>query len=110
GDCALPCPAQELCRDRPCAGRADGHGDDLAASRAQGIEDQAGGALLMSMSHLTDTQLQGLADGTLRGPEGMAAREHCEGCSACDAELSLYTALAGRLSLLQDPLPPADFT
>ena len=62
------------------------------------------------MSHLTDTQLQGLADGTLRGPEGLAAREHCEGCAACGSELAVYGALAVRLSALRDPLPPADFT
>ena len=62
------------------------------------------------MTHLTDTQLQGLADGTVRGPEGMAAREHCEGCGECGAELALYAALAGKLSALRDPEPPADFT
>lgn len=62
------------------------------------------------MSHLTDTQLQGLADGTLRGPVGLAAREHCDGCVECGAELSLYTALTGKLSALTDPLLPADFT
>jgi anti-sigma factor RsiW len=62
------------------------------------------------MSHLTDTQLQGLADGTLRGPEGLAAREHCGGCIECGAELTLYSALSGKLSSLKDPLPPADFT
>ncbi len=55
------------------------------------------------MTHLTDTQLQGLADGTLRGPEGMAAREHCEDCGGCGAELALYAALAGKLSALRDP-------
>jgi anti-sigma factor RsiW len=62
------------------------------------------------MSHLTDNQLQGLADGTLRGPEGLAAREHCDGCVECGAELSLYSALAGKLSALRDPAPPLDFT
>jgi len=62
------------------------------------------------MNHLTDTQLQGLADGTLRGPEGLAAREHCDSCGECGAELSLYSALAGKLSALRDPDPPADFT
>jgi anti-sigma factor RsiW len=62
------------------------------------------------MSHLTDTQLQGIADGTLRGPEGLAGREHCEACAECGAELSLYAALSGKLSLLRDPAPPADFT
>lgn len=62
------------------------------------------------MSHLTDIQLQGLSDGTLRGPEGLSAREHCESCVECGAELQLYSALAGKLSALKDPLPPADFT
>jgi len=62
------------------------------------------------MSHLTDTQLQSLADGTLRGPEGLGAREHCEGCAECGSELSIYTALSGQLSTLRDPEPPADFT
>ena len=62
------------------------------------------------MSHLTDTQLQSLADGTLRGPEGLGAREHCEGCAECGSELSIYTALNGQLSTLRDPLPPSDFT
>jgi anti-sigma factor RsiW len=62
------------------------------------------------MSHLTDSQLQSLADGTLRGPEGLAAREHCDSCAECGSELSLYSALAGRLSALRDPEPPADFT
>ena len=62
------------------------------------------------MNHLTETQLQGLADGTLRGPEGLAAREHCETCAGCDAELSAYGALVRTLSALQDPPPPLDFT
>jgi anti-sigma factor RsiW len=62
------------------------------------------------MNHLTDNQLQSLADGTLRGPEGLAAREHCDGCPECGAELSVYSALTTRLSSLRDPEPPADFT
>ena len=62
------------------------------------------------MNHLTETQIQSLADGTQRGPEGLAAREHCDGCPGCGAELSLYSALAGRLAALQDPALPADFT
>jgi anti-sigma factor RsiW len=61
-------------------------------------------------THLTETQLQGLADGTLRGPEGMSAREHCETCAECGAELSFYSALSARLSALTDPQPPPDFT
>jgi anti-sigma factor RsiW len=62
------------------------------------------------MTHLTDTQLQGLAEGTLRGPEGMAAREHCDSCEQCGLELRAYTALSTQLSDLRDPLPPLDFT
>jgi len=62
------------------------------------------------MSHLTDSQIQGLADGTLRGPEGLAAREHCDGCAECGLELTLYTSLATGLSALTDPQPPPDFT
>jgi anti-sigma factor RsiW len=62
------------------------------------------------MNHLTDTQLQSLADGTLRGPEGMAAREHCDGCVECGSTVALYSALDARLSALRDPKPPADFT
>src|SRR5437660_9620170 len=62
------------------------------------------------MNHLTDNQLQSLADGTLRGPEGLAAREHCDGCEQCGAELSVYSALTTRLSALTDPEAPADFT
>jgi anti-sigma factor RsiW len=60
--------------------------------------------------HLTEEQIQGLADGTLRGPEGMAAREHVDACEECDAELSMYGALVLRLTTLQDPGLPADFT
>ena len=62
------------------------------------------------MNHLTDNQLQSLADGTLRGPEGLAAHEHCDGCEQCGAELSVYSALTTRLSALTDPEVPADFT
>lgn len=62
------------------------------------------------MSHLTDTQLQSLADGTLRGPEGMAAREHCDGCAECGSTVAIYSALDAKLSALRDPEPPADFT
>ena len=62
------------------------------------------------MNHLTDTQLQSLADGTLRGPEGLAAREHCETCPECGPEFTFYQALSGRLSALRDPEPPRDFT
>src|SRR5437868_5876117 len=60
--------------------------------------------------HLDDAQIQGLADGTLRGPEGMSAREHCDACELCGPELAVYSRLAQRLSLLEDPPVPADFT
>jgi len=59
---------------------------------------------------LTETAIQGVADGTLRGPERMLAEQHCAECPRCSAELTAYSALAHRLSRLQDPLPPADFT
>lgn len=62
------------------------------------------------MTHLTDIQLQGLADGTLRGPEGLAAREHCDRCGLCSSELQIYSALCSQLSTLADPQAPADFT
>lgn len=62
------------------------------------------------MNHLSDIQLQGLSDGTLRGPEGLSAREHCEECVECGAELAVYSALAGKLSALKDPEAPPDFT
>src|ERR1700730_5128016 len=45
-------------------------------------------------AHLDDTTLQGLADGSLRGPEGFEAREHCEACAACAAELGAPAALS----------------
>lgn len=64
----------------------------------------------MSTAHLSDMDIQGLADGTLRGPEGLAAREHCEECAGCGSELAVYGALVSQLSALRDPPPPADFT
>ena len=60
--------------------------------------------------HLDDAAVQQLADGTLRGPDGLAAREHCDACSACAAELAAYAALTGSLALLTDPPLPLDFT
>jgi anti-sigma factor RsiW len=60
--------------------------------------------------HLTEEQIQGVADGTLRGPEGMTAREHADSCEECSAEMSMYGALVHRLTTLQDPIIPADFT
>ncbi len=62
------------------------------------------------MNHLTDMQIQGLADGTLRGPDGLAARDHVDACADCAAEYELYSAIAGQLSSLQDPPLPEDFT
>jgi len=60
--------------------------------------------------HLSEEQIQGLADGTLRGPEGFAAREHCDSCAACAAEVAAFSALAKSLDTLVDPPVPADFT
>jgi anti-sigma factor RsiW len=65
---------------------------------------------MSELVHLTEEQIQGLADGTLRGPEGMAAREHADCCEECGAELAMYGALVQRLATLQDPPLPADFT
>jgi anti-sigma factor RsiW len=65
---------------------------------------------MTQVSHLTEDQIQGLADGTLRGPEGMAAREHADGCEECAAELAMYGSLVQRLSTLRDPPLPAEFT
>jgi anti-sigma factor RsiW len=63
-----------------------------------------------SQLHLDETRLQGLADGSLRGPEGQSARGHCDVCEECAAELEAYTQLARSLDALCDPPPPADFT
>jgi anti-sigma factor RsiW len=60
--------------------------------------------------HLSEEQIQGLADGTLRGPEGFAAREHCDECAACAAETAAFAALVKNLDSLVDPLVPRDFT
>jgi anti-sigma factor RsiW len=60
--------------------------------------------------HLAEEQIQGLADGTLRGPEGFSAREHCDACPACDGQVRSYAALASRLDALVDPPVPVDFT
>lgn len=65
---------------------------------------------MTALVHLNEEQIQGLADGTLRGPEGMAAREHADSCAECGAELSMYGALVQRLATLQDPMLPSDFT
>ena len=68
-------------------------------------QGHAAGAL-----HLDDARLQALADGTLRGPEGLAARAHCDLCPDCAAEVQGYAALTLSLSGLRDPAPPPDFT
>ena len=60
--------------------------------------------------HLSEQEIQGLADGTLRGPEGFAAREHCDACAACAAETEAFAALTKSLDSLVDPPVPADFT
>jgi hypothetical protein len=60
--------------------------------------------------HLSEEQIQGLADGTLRGPEGFAAREHCDACADCAETLEIFTALTKKLDALVDPPVPADFT
>jgi anti-sigma factor RsiW len=60
--------------------------------------------------HLSEQQIQSLADGTLRGPEGFAAREHCDSCTACAADLAAFTSLVKGLDSLVDPQVPPDFT
>lgn len=60
--------------------------------------------------HLDDGALQSLADGTMRGPQGFAAHEHCDACAECAATFAAYSALATQLSALRDPAVPADFT
>lgn len=60
--------------------------------------------------HLSEAALQSLADGTLRGPEGYKAREHCDACADCAAGVAELEALLGKLELLRDPLPPVEFT
>lgn len=62
------------------------------------------------MIHLDDSALQSLADGTLRGPQGFEAHEHCDACAECAASLSAWSALTTQLSALHDPEVPADFT
>jgi hypothetical protein len=63
-----------------------------------------------SPQHLDDARLQQLADGSLRGPEGTAAREHTDSCTECGEGLRIYRSLVGQLDALVDPAPPADFT
>jgi anti-sigma factor RsiW len=59
---------------------------------------------------LTETAIQGLADGTLRGPERMLADEHLMICPRCSAELAIYEGLVERLNRLADPPLPPEFT
>jgi anti-sigma factor RsiW len=59
--------------------------------------------------HPADAALQRVADGSLRGPEGMAVRAHCDACLECRAELASLEQLLQGLSLLRDPLAPDDF-
>jgi anti-sigma factor RsiW len=73
-------------------------------------EHQQSAPLAPGAIHLDEARLQGLADGSLRGPEGLAAREHCEFCPGCAAEVEGYRALVATLDALRDPPPPADFT
>ena len=61
-------------------------------------------------AHLDDDQLQSLADGSLRGPEGAKAREHTDACAECAEAASVYRGLIGGLDALVDPAPPPDFT
>lgn len=64
----------------------------------------------ISIQHLTDDELQGVAEGTLRGPQRFEALEHCAACEQCGEDLALYTALCERLDGLEDPAVPEDFT
>jgi len=65
---------------------------------------------MIAALHLDDHELQSLADGTFRGPEGLAARGHCDACAECAAGLSAYASLTSHLSALVDPALPDDFT
>ena len=70
----------------------------------------SGAATNPSAAHLDEARLQQLAEGSLRGPEGLAARAHCDGCDDCRAGLDSYTALTRALDGMLDPAPPEDFT
>jgi len=61
-------------------------------------------------THQDDAVLQGLADGSLRGPAGAQAREQVEGCAECTGALEMYRGLFGQLDALVDPPAPIDFT
>ncbi len=59
---------------------------------------------------LTEAALQGLADGTVRGPERYLADQHLAECDRCSTELAAFSILSARLSALKDPPLPHDFT
>ena len=61
-------------------------------------------------AHLDDARLQRLADGSLRGPEGLAAREQIDACEECSGAVEMYRSLLGQLDALVDPPAPPDFT
>ena len=60
--------------------------------------------------HLDESQLQGLADSSLRGPSGALAREQIEHCAECKGAVVMYRELFGKLDTLTDPIAPPDFT
>jgi hypothetical protein len=57
--------------------------------------------------HLSDDELQAIAEGTSAGPKLEA---HLAGCEQCLGEVERYARLADSLAHLEQPLPPADFT
>ncbi len=59
---------------------------------------------------LTDSAIQSIADGTLRGPELFLARQHIDECPRCTADLDFYSGLARDLDKLQAPPLPPGFT
>ena len=61
----------------------------------------------MSPLHLSDDELQSLAEGT---DLSARAQRHLDGCAACQAEVRSYRALSETLAELPRPLPPLDFT
>lgn len=63
----------------------------------------------LSPTHPPEAALQRVADGSLRGPEGLAVRAHCDACAECRAQLSTLTQLMQTLASLRDPPAPDDF-
>ena len=59
---------------------------------------------------LTEPAIQGLADGSIRGPERMLAEQHVAECPRCSTELEAFSLLAKRLGELRDPVLPPGFT